>query len=70
MTDGLMPLIGARCVRASEPGDAERETEDRIKALTAERAGQPPGQFLNIRPDLPQVRISGRHSADSQDPAP
>ena len=62
-TPDLVPLIGARMVRASEPEEAERLQEGTVKELTG---GEPilvralHSDFVEVRP-VGKITISGNH---------
>jgi putative DNA primase/helicase len=65
-TPDLIPLVGARMVRASEPEEGERLQENTIKELTG---GEPimvrklHGDFVEVEPHF-KLTISGNHKPD------
>lgn len=68
-TPDLVPLIGVRHVRSSEPDEATQWQEGLIKQLTG-------GEPVDVRtlavgfPEEPpefRLKISGRHTSDSPD---
>jgi putative DNA primase/helicase len=65
-TPDLMPLVGARMVRASEPEEGERLQEGTIKELTG---GEPVlvralhSDFIEVHPHF-KLTISGNHKPD------
>ncbi|MGH1579065.1 DNA primase family protein [Planktotalea sp.] len=65
-TPDLIPLVGARFVRASEPDQGERLQEGMIKELTG---GEPilvrplHGDFIEVHPEF-KLTMSGNHKPD------
>ena len=65
-TPDLIPLVGARAVRASEPDEGEKLQEGLIKELTG---GEPilvralHADFIEVRPQF-KLTISGNHKPD------
>ena len=69
-TSDLVPLIAAREMFMSEPGEANEWQEALIKQLTG---GEPikvrriVGEWFEFDPEF-TLRISGQHKPDSRDP--